>query len=221
MKLVLYSGGDYFYNKKIDKQLISLSGKKKPSLVYIPSSSDYGVWDFPDFVTHFERYDLSRILYFPIDIPISEALLKHVFAQDILFLSGGNTFYFLKHIRKQKLARYFKSFFERGGVLAGLSAGGIVMTPHIHTAAFPDFDRDDNTVKIKNFKGLNFADFEFFPHYEHTNRYKKEMLAYSKKSKFPLFACEDEGAVIVKDHEISVVGHCYVFTNGHYFKYRS
>ncbi len=93
-RLVLYGGGDFRENHKLNKRLISLSERKKPSITYIPSSSDYGRFEFVNFVEQFQKYKLNRFQYLPLDLPISETLLKESLKADIVFLSGGNTFYF-------------------------------------------------------------------------------------------------------------------------------
>src|SRR5690606_32920603 len=104
-----------------------------------------------------------------------EVLKQEVFKSDIIHLSGGNTFYFIKHLRQAKLLKDFKEFLNNGGVLTGLSAGAIIMTRSIQTAAFPSFDRDENEDNVRNFKGMGLVNFEFFPHYKNSLRYDREI----------------------------------------------
>ena len=63
--------------------------------------------------------------------------LSELLKSDLIFLGGGNTFYFLKHLKSTGLIDELKTFAANGGVLCGLSAGAIIMTPHVHTASFP------------------------------------------------------------------------------------
>lgn len=63
----------------------------------------------------------------------------------MVYLSGGNTFHYPLHLRRSGLIHALRDFADRGGVLAGLSAGAILATPHIGLAAHPDFDRDERS----------------------------------------------------------------------------
>jgi len=137
-----------------------------------------------------------------------------VLKSDLIFLGGGNTFYFLKHLRQSGMFNHLKKFLDRGGVLCGLSAGGIVLTPHVHTASFPHFDRDENPFDMKNLNAGRFVNFEFFPHYKNSKRYETEMLHHSKKTNIPLYACVDGGGIIVEDDQISFAGKCFQFNQG-------
>ena len=111
-----------------------------------------------------------------------------------------------------------KKFVDRGGVLGGLSAGAIMMTPSIATASFPDFDRDENDVGIRNLNALNLMPFEFFPHYLNSRKYIEELNEHSILSSIPLYACPDGSGIIVENHQLRFVGRTWCFHNGQRFK---
>lgn len=211
LKLVFYSGGDARDNTSLDKRLLKLVEKKSPRIAFIPSCSYDSEMYFQDFVSQYRKYGVKKFLHFPIDVPFDAIMLNEVLKSDIIHLSGGNTFYFLFHLRKAKLLSKLKDFVKRGGILTGLSAGGILMTPDIATAGFPDFDRDDNDEGIKNLKSLKLVDFDFFPHYRNSKRYDQELLSHSKKSKRPLYACPDGSGIILNRGSLEFVGKCYLF----------
>ena len=217
MKLALYSGGHDFENKGMDKNLLDITGKANPQVAFIPSSSYLSHLDFKEFVEQYRQFGVKRFIHFPVDAPYSDVLKQEVFNSDIIHLSGGNTFYFLKHLRKSKLLPELKDFVQRGGVLTGLSAGAIIMTRSIHTASFPEFDRDENEDNVKNFNGLGLVNFEFFPHYRNSLRYDKEILRYSMKTHNPIYACPDGSGVLVHEKEKRIVGRCFCFFRGRKF----
>ncbi len=214
MKLVFYGGGDGAENKGLDRALIKLSQTKKPRITYIPSCSYDHDTDFIDFIKQYKKYDVNKFVYFPVDIDVDTVLTKEAFKSDIIHLSGGNTYYFLKHLRQSSLMPELKKFVKRGGILTGLSAGAILMTPNIGTAGFPSFDRDDNEEKIKNFASMALVPFEFFPHYCNSARYDKELISHSKKTKNPIYACPDGSGIIVTNEILSFVGRAYCFFRG-------
>lgn len=214
MKLVLYGGGAGEDNYDLDSAAVKLTGKTYPQMTYIPSASFGGEVDFKDFVTNFTSFEMTKFIYFPVDIPFDSILADEAFKSDIIHLGGGNTFYFLHCLRKNKLISRLKNFVREGGVLTGLSAGAIMMTPTIETAGFPSFDCDENHEKLTNLRGLNLVKFEFFPHYRNSKRYDKELLKYSKKSLFPLFACSDGGGLVVEGDCFQSIGKTALFSHG-------
>jgi dipeptidase E len=214
MKIVLCSGGTKEENLYLNQKALELTGKTSPKLTLIPSSSYDAEVDFKFFVKEFQELGVSRFMHFCVDIPYTKTVLKEVLQSDLIFLGGGNTFYFLKHLRSEGMFNHFEKFLKRGGVLCGLSAGAIVLTPHVHTASFPHFDRDDNPFSMKNLNAGRFVNFEFFPHYKNSKRYETEMIHYSKKTNIPLYACADGGGIIIEDDEISFVGKTFQFYKG-------
>lgn len=218
MKLVFYGGGHDFENIVLDEELLSLTNCKSPQITFIPSCSYSAHIDFRDFVNQYSKFNINRFLNFPIDTYISPVLLREALQSDIIHLAGGNTFYFLKHLRKNKMLGELKRFVKNGGILTGLSAGAIMMTNNISTASFPEFDRDANDDNVKNYSALNLVDFEFFPHYKNSSRYDFELKKYSKEIANPLYACPDGSGIVVNREQLSFVNKVFCFYQGKKFK---
>jgi dipeptidase E len=214
VKLVFYSGGSEDENCYLDREAFGLTGKCTPKITYIPACSYDGEMDFRRFVCHNRQFGTNRFLYFPIDIPYDEIMLREMLTSDIIHLSGGNTFYFLHHLRKTGLLDQLKYFVNRGGVLTGLSAGAILMTPSITAASYPEFDRDDNDEKVRNWRALGLVKFEFFPHYRNSRRYDQELCLQSKKTKLPIYALPDASGLIIEDDEMRILGKAWAFYQG-------
>ena len=215
MKLVFYGGGFEEENIDLDLEAIRLSGKRSPKVAYIPSCS-YGLEaDFKAFSDHYRSLGVRRIMYFPVDVPFDSILEEEILSSDIIHLSGGNTFYFLNNLRKKKWIAKLRNFASTGGVLTGLSAGGILMTPDIKTASYPEFDCDDNEDRIRNFNALGLVPFEFFPHFRNSKRYSDALIEESRKIKDrSLYASPDGSGLIVEEHRVRFVGRNYLFVNG-------
>lgn len=217
MKLVFYSGGDDKDNRQLDKDFIQLIGKKNPVVTFIPSSSYLSEQEFKVFVKHYSNYKISRFIHFPVDVPFDKIMLQEVMKSDAIHMGGGNTFYFLNSLRKAKMLPKLREFALKGGVLTGLSAGAIMMTESIDMAAYPDFDRDENTVNIKNLSSMGLVDFHFFPHFKNSARYDAVFKKYTKLHKKVIYACPDGAGVVVDGTEIRFIGKCYAFSEGHKF----
>lgn len=142
--------------------------------------------------------------------------VKVLQSSDVVYLSGGNTFHSLMHLRRSGLFSELRRFADRGGVLAGLSAGALLATPHIGLAAYPAFDRDENEVGLarSHWGAHDLVDFEFFPHYRASRRTREAMQSSSKRSRFPLYACGDGSGIVVEGDRFTAHGDVWLFNHG-------
>lgn len=219
MNLVLYSGGHAGQNRALDEEMLELLARRRNRvrMTFIPSSSWKLREQFAEFFDDFHRFGIRNTFCLPVDAPVAEADLKRAFASDIIYLGGGNTYYFLKCLRARHLFSRLRNYARNDGVLAGLSAGAIIMTPNIHMAGIPKRTADHNEVRLKNLRALNLAPFEFHPHYGRKRWENAELLRYSKTIDHPLYACPDGAGIIVQGKSIRFVGHAHAFVHGKYF----
>lgn len=95
-----------------------------------------------------------------------------VLSSNILVLTGGNTFWLLDKLHKSGLFDVIKDVFKKDDfVIAGWSAGAMIITPSIAMAGAPrridgKTPFDENKVGLTDLSGLGFVNFEIFPHYE-------------------------------------------------------
>ena len=217
MKLALYGGGDSCDNYEMDKNLLELTNKKNPKMTFIPSCHVHGQEDFLEIINQFRPHGIKKFIKWDIDRPYSNFFKKTVLQSDIIYLGGGNTYYFLKNLKKKGLLKELRSWVYSGGVLVGLSAGAILMTKKIETAGFPSFDKDENDESIKNLKAIGLVDFDFFPHYRNSKRYDTEIEAFSLMQNIPLYACPDGSGIIISGATMSFIGKSACFIQGKKF----
>lgn len=221
MKIILYSGGQEPNNRRLHEALAQLAGKKKnKSFTYIPVWSDSAETYFKRAIRRYSAVGFKKFTMLPIDQKINPTQLKKALKSDVIYLAGGNTFYFLYHLKKNKLIPALKKFAKQGGVLAGLSAGALILTPNIQLAGYPDFDSDENEVGLKQLSALGLVSFEFFPHYTRSVKLKKALLNYSKKTKRSIYACPDGSGLAIKNNQIQILGRAYLFKSGKMYKPR-
>ena len=219
MKLVLYSGGQLRSNHKLHRAVVDLAREgRKPEcslkLTYIPFCSENSHVFYNRIVRRFESHGVKDFFCLNVDNSPSEKNIKKALQSDIIYLAGGNTFYFLKYLKKAGMLDRLKSFVKKGGVLAGLSAGGLIMSPTVRLAADEGLGPDENEVGMKNFKAMGLFQFEFSPHFENTRSQIRAHLAYSKISRYPIYAVEDGGGIVINGKEFSVQGKALVFYRG-------
>lgn len=214
-RLVLYSGGQSRSNHKLHEALVGLVGKKKKvSMTYVPFCEDGCRVFYGRFQRRYSRFGADSFFCLPVDSKPKKQDLDRALRSDIIYLAGGNTFYFLKHLRASGLLPRLKSFAERGGVLAGLSAGAIMLTPNIELAAYPPFEPDENEVGLRNLKALGLVKFEFLPHFVNSRRMNEAMLMYSLLSPHPVLACPDGSGVVIDGWRKTYFGHACIFHRG-------
>lgn len=207
--LILYSGGQSRGNQLLHREMVRLARQKTDEplrLTYLPFCSDSSITYFMRSVRRYERFGVSQFCCLSADEKPARAQIREALNTHIVYLAGGNTFYFLKALRRSGLLSFLREFADRGGVLAGLSAGAHILTPHVALAGVKGLDPDENDVGLKNLKALGLAPFEIFPHYEPKRRPIQILREYSSESRYPVFACPDGTGVVVDQGKVRLIG---------------
>ena len=82
---------------------------------------------------------------------------------DVLFFSGGNTFYLLEKIQQSNSAEFFQEQIEKGVMYIGSSAGSIVAGPNIEIVKH--LDSIAQAPNLQGYEGLSLVDFVVMPHW--------------------------------------------------------
>ena len=134
MKKILAIGGGEIGSKgfpvettKIDKEIIRLTGKKNPTVLFIPTASSDSEGYYETFRKHFEKrlgckVDVLRIIKENLS---NKEIEKKVMSSDAVYVGGGNTLKMMRLWRGCGLDTILKRAWQKGIVLSGLSAGSI------------------------------------------------------------------------------------------------
>lgn len=170
LNAILYSGGQNASNASLHGAMSDLVGEqKRKSITYIPYCFDRSDIYFNRFKKRYSRFGFTDFHMVHADRKIVKTDIEKMLNSDVVYIAGGNTFYILHHLKASGIFSMLQVYAKTGGILAGLSAGAIILTPDIDLAGYPDFDRDENEVGIEDHKSLNLVEFEFFPHFNHRN----------------------------------------------------
>ena len=124
---------------------------------------------------------------------------------DVLFVSGGNTFYLLEKAKASGFDKLAKELINKGIIYIGSSAGSVLVCP---TIAYVDgLDDPKNAPLLKSYDGLNEVNFLVMPHYgddEYKEIYKK-ILGKWKKKGYELKLLSNNEAVIVEGNKSKIV----------------
>ena len=114
-----------------------------------------------------------------------------------IHLSGGNTFRFLNSLRNRGIEKRIIEYVNDGGILIGVSAGAMILTPNIESAFVCG---DENTVDLDDFTGLGLVSFMFDPH---SNKQESNIELIQTKTDL-LMASDDDAFLLVNGKQLFV-----------------
>jgi dipeptidase E len=202
-KLVLYSDQVSALRDTADKELKNLFKKSHPTVGFIPSASDPDRRYYNDRKAFYAQLGMDFSVYFELDVEWQPGRLKSLLECDAIHLSGGNTYFFLMWLRKRKMTDVLREYVAHGGVLIGVSAGAILMTPDITTSSLCG---DELMPGETDFTGLALVDFAFVPHYGYGSFTLDDVKKYARKKQTVVYAARDTGAIIVNDNKVKCIG---------------
>ena len=170
-KIIAIGGGEIgrpghpIETTSIDKEIIKLTGKKNPKLLFIPTASSDSELYSEAVKNHFgNRLGCKIDVLYLIKEKLSKKEIKEkIFKSDIVYVGGGNTLKMLNLWKKKGVDIILKSALKKGIVLSGLSAGGICWFGKGSSDSRRFYDSKGKIIKIG---GLNFVPALFCPHYD-------------------------------------------------------
>ncbi|MCF6411765.1 Type 1 glutamine amidotransferase-like domain-containing protein [Pseudalkalibacillus salsuginis] len=189
-------------SRELENRIRHLVLEKGPVLGYIPSQYDPTKFYFHRAKQHLDRFGFQEYRYFDIDGDYKPGQLETLSQCDAIYLSGGNTYYFLKNLRKRELLSFLKDFVEKGGLLIGVSAGAMVMSPTIAVARF----LDANEVGLSDLNALELAPLHFLPHFSERVSDVIAVKSFADQSFIPLYVCDDQAGIIIENDKMSCYG---------------
>jgi dipeptidase E len=208
-KLIFYSDQIAPLTDPVDRRLIQLFKVLGPTIGYISSAVDTDRFHYERCQEYYDRYGIDVPVYVDPDASYQPGLINRLFGCDAIHLSGGNTFSFLHWLKMKGLMPPIREYVKNGGILIGISAGAILMTPDITTSSLCGDTQNDQP---DNFMGLNLVDFSFVPHIETIPVWALQ--EYSRRRKCELFGCHDGDGIIVDGETRVFVGDLVRIKNG-------
>jgi dipeptidase E len=150
---------------KIDKELIRLTGKKSPMVLFIPTASSDSEDYYENIKKHFgKRLECKTdVLWLIKEKPSRKVIRKKIMSADIVYVGGGNTQKMLQVWKSYKMYKIFKEALGQGVVLSGLSAGSICW----FSGGISDSRRFNNPkAGLIKVTGLGFIPALHSPHYD-------------------------------------------------------
>ncbi len=210
MKLLLTSGG--LRNEKIIGALQGLVGKKFEELnvAFVPTASNIEMGDKKFVIKDLET--LVRLGFKEVDIVDFSALPKKIWLErlnsaDIIFVEGGNSYYLMYWIEKVGLDKLFPKLLKHK-IYIGVSAGSLIVSKDL---ALTSFKKQEAFIKMGgeiSGKGLGLVNFYVKSHINSKHfpdRTFAQVEETAKKVKDPVYALDDNSAVVVNGNKVTVV----------------
>ena len=110
----------------IDKQIISLSGKAKPTVLFVPTASSDSQGYYEVFNQHYgKRLGCDTMALNLCSKPSRKTIEGAIGGADIIYVGGGNTLKMMMLWRRMGVDKLMAKAYDDGKVLSGLSAGAI------------------------------------------------------------------------------------------------
>lgn len=219
-KYIIAIGGGSIAQKttlKIDEYIAALAkkhaGEKRAVGVFIGTASHDSMPYFNSFrKTYTSEFDIKADCMLSVYGEMNEEKINSKFEKaDLIYIGGGDTFFMLEHWKKTGVLQKVLNAYERGVVIAGLSAGAICWFEQAYT----DSDQFHGGEGYKLCCGLGVLKGLCCPHYE--ERVCDFEKAFAQKQALnEAYLLEGDSAIVFKNgvRELALTsgGHAYLAT---------
>lgn len=212
IKAVLYSDQAHSGNARINKRLLDLIGGPGKKLSYISSDVDPDGYYHRKNSQYYQQYELALSAPFESHKPHSDTALQALFDGDAIHLPGGDTGTCLRNLKKGAIYAPLQSWIQDGGIVVGVSAGAMILTPTIAVDEFMGQSADEELPSDPS--AMNILPFEFLPHFDEKTVSMDKLLHYSIHNHNPIIACPDGCGVVVCNNQIECVGEILWISKG-------
>lgn len=171
IKIVAIGGGEIggsgypIETTKIDKEIITLSGKKNPKVLFIPTASD----DSKKYVDAFQKHFGKRLLC-KVNVLLlwrhkitRKQIEKKIMSADIIYVGGGNTLKMMRLWKKLAVDKFLGEAMKSGKILSGLSAGAICWFEYGNSDSRKFINPKADYIRVS---GLDYISLFLCPHFD-------------------------------------------------------
>ena len=202
-RIIAIGGGDLRERStlKIDEYLASLAkahaGEKRANALFLPTASH-------DFMPYYNTFHKVYTGLFDIKTDVALSVFKEVDIEkmkgkfekaDLIYVGGGDTVFMIEQWKKTGLLPLIKDAYERGVVIAGLSAGAICWFSDIYT----DSLKTEDGAQYAMFEGLGWIKGIISPHYNARMLDFDKIVCYNDCCAYGI---EDDAALIIEEGEV-------------------
>ena len=188
----------------IDKEIIRLSKKDKPKLLFIPTASS----DSKSYSDIIHRHFGSNLgcqvdtLYLIKGKYSLKEIEKRIFSSDIIYVGGGNTLKMMNIWRKYGMDKILLRAYDNGTVISGISAGAICWFRCGNSDSRKFKNQDAKLIKVT---GLGMIDALCCPHYDKEEYRKPALKTMMKKTSGIAIAMDNCTALEITEKNYRII----------------
>ena len=208
-KLVLIGGGDTgrgettYSTKEIDEEIVKLTEKENPNFLFIGLASSHADSYYDTMKKIYKELGCTPVYLKKSNLVNNPDIVKQkINDADIIYICGGDTVKLLDHVKEYNLEDLLLEAYNKGTVIAGMSAGAILLSNKGFSDSLIARGESD---KYEFIKGLRFIDIAFCPHYNIDPKKNKELEEYLSKNNEEVYSLENNTALKIIDDEISII----------------
>ena len=202
-KIIAIGGGELRERTtlRIDEYIAGLAkaraGERRANALFIPTASH----DFMPYYNTFHKVytgvfdiktDVALTVFKEADL---EKLRAKLVKADMIYVGGGDTVFMLESWKQTGLLPLIKEAYERGVIIAGLSAGAICWFKEMYTDSATKLTGEEYSV----FPGLGLIDGIASPHY---GLRREEFDNIVRANYVKAYGIEDDSAIVIEDGEV-------------------
>ena len=205
MKKIIAIGGGELRERttlKIDEYIANLAkvhaGENRANALFIPTASH-------DFMPYYNTFHKVYTGVFNIKTDVALSVFKEVDLEkmkgkfekaDMIYVGGGDTVFMMESWKQTGLLPLIKDAYERGVIIAGLSAGAICWFSDMYTDSEKALGEGE---KYAMFKGLGWINGTISPHYGARMLDFDKIVCYNNTR---AYALEDNAAIVIEDEKV-------------------
>lgn len=172
-KLIVAIGGGEIRTRgtaPIDREIIRLARKKEPNLLFIPTASSDSERYWNRIREYFGKFLKCKtdVLFLVKEQPSRKQIQRKIWWADIIYVGGGNTLLMMRLWRRLGVDSLLKAAYDKGTVLAGISAGSICWFDSGHSDSMSFYN--PRKWSYINVRGLGLLKGIHCPHYNSMTR---------------------------------------------------
>ncbi len=189
---------------KIDKEIIRLTGKKYPKILFIPTASNDSVSYYEIFKKHFgKRLGCQTDVLYLINNKLNKKeITEKIFSADAIYVGGGNTLRLMNAWRRRGVDKILKKALRAGIVLSGVSAGSLCWFKWGNSDSRKSKSNPNNFIIVR---GLDFIPLAHCPHFDVEKERETSLKKMVKVKKDVCVALDNCSAITMIDGRYRII----------------
>ncbi len=199
-------GGGFYPTETadIDREILALTGKINPSLLFLPTASHDSTGYSEVVKKHFAKIGFKSVdaLYLSDKTLSQKYIEKTILSYDAIYVGGGDTLYMMTLWRRLGVDKILRKALDRDIVLAGLSAGSICWFACGNSDSRKFSSGSNQLIKVT---GLGFIDALHCPHYDIEPFRQEDLKRMMRSTSKVAIALDNCTALVVVDGAYRII----------------